>query len=49
MVMSKKSGFLFLIIAVFLSFLGNSLQASEKPQDAMDRVRTFAIKIEHFY
>ena len=45
MIMLKKSGFLFLAIAVFLSFPGNALRASEKPQEAMDRVRTFSIKI----
>ena len=45
MFMSKKSGFLFLAIAVFLSFPGNALRASEKPQEAMDRVRTSSIKI----
>ena len=43
MIMLKKSGFLFLVIAVFLSFSENALQANEKPQDAMDRVRTFSI------
>jgi len=43
--MSKKLDFLFLITALFLSLLGNVLQANEKPQAVMDRVRTLSIKI----
>jgi len=45
MIMSKKSGLLFLVVAMLLSFPGNALKAKEKPQKVMDRVRTLSIKI----
>ena len=43
--MLKKLDVLFLSVAVFLSFPENALQANEKPQEAMDRVRLFSINI----
>ena len=45
MLVSKKSDLLLLIIVVFLSFSGNTLQANEKPQETMDRILEFSIKI----
>ena len=43
--MLKKLDVLFLSVAVFLSFPENALQANEKPQEAMDRIRLFSINI----
>ena len=43
--MLKKLGVFFLSVAVFLSFSENTLQANEKPQEAMDRIRLFSINI----
>lgn len=43
--MSKKLVFLFLGTAIFFLFPKNALLANDKPQEAMDRVRLFSIKV----